>query len=275
MIHELKQTESQKARALFTPLSFHASCAAVLGGTNPGRIFVDDPLCPTAGFVLSPEAAYLSGDADNREFCRSLGSYLRDATNLGVAVWHLQFIVSSDCWRQRLNEIAGESKVVATSRRHFLCSAEEDLPTMPPPKDTVLRPIDEDLLNADAIALPDHIGRWIHNNWGSCAHFLSAGFGVVAICRTEIVSWSVADCRAGNTCEIGVRTAPEWRQRGMGSFTASGAARHAFCSGLQSVGWHCPEQNVASQRTALRAGFTLERKYNTYTICEPKAGGDA
>ena len=109
---------------------------------------------------------------------------------------------------------------------------------------------------------------WIHNNWGSPGNFLSAGFGVVAICETEIVSWSVADCRAGNTCEIGIRTAPEWRQRGMGSFTANGAVQHAFGSGLRSVGWHCPEENVASQRTAERAGFSLERTYSTYTICD-------
>ncbi len=276
MIHELKSPESQETQPLFAPFSFHASCAAVLNGTNPGRILVDDPLDATAGFVLSPEAAYLSGDADNMAFCRSLGSYLRDLKNLGVAIWHLEFVVSSDRWRHRLDEIARAGEVVSTSRRHYLCSNVDDVRPLPRPEEGVtIRPIDQALLDSGTFSLPNHIVSWIGNNWGSRSHFLSAGFGVVAICGGEIVSWSVADCRAGDTCEIGIRTAPEWRRRGMGSFTANGAVQHAFSSGLRHVGWHCPEENVASQRTAERAGFSVERKYNTYRIREPKDSGDA
>ena len=198
MIHELKSPESQETQPLFAPFSFHASCAAVLNGTNPGRILVDDPLDATAGFVLSPEAAYLSGDADNMAFCRSLGSYLRDLKNLGVAIWHLEFVVSSDRWRHRLDEIARAGEVVSTSRRHYLCSNVDDVRPLPRPEEGVtIRPIDQALLDSGTFSLPNHIVSWIGNNWGSRSHFLSAGFGVVAICGGEIVSWSVADCRAG------------------------------------------------------------------------------
>jgi RimJ/RimL family protein N-acetyltransferase len=270
MIHEPKPAEAQKARRLFAPLSFHASCTAVLDGMNPGRILVDDPGHPTAGFVLSPEAAYLSGDADNMRFCAGLEAYLRDAGNLGVSVWHLDFVVSSDRWMQRLNRIAGADGVESTARRHYLCSPGDDFRALPPPEGAILRQIDEDLLNRSTFCLPDHIHRWIRNNWGSYSHFLEAGFGVVTTCGTEVVSWSVADCIAEEVCEIGIHTSPEWRRRGMGSFTANAAVQHAFSKGLRHVGWHCPEENVASRHTAERAGLALERKYDTYRIRDPR-----
>ena len=60
----------------------------------------------------------------------------------------------------------------------------------------------------------------------------------------------------------------------MGAFTANAAVHHAFSKGLRCVGWHYPEENAASRRTAEKAGFTLEREYDTYRIREQRAGVD-
>ena len=269
MIHELKPAEARDARRLFAPLSFHASCAAVLNGENPGRILIDDPRDPTAGFVHSPEAAYLSGDADNSDFCTSLEVYLRDSRNLGLPIWHLVLVVSSDRWVERLGEFAGESRLARFARRHYTCSKEDGIEPLAPPQGAVLRRIDEAFLDDDAHTRPEHIDRWIHNNWESRARFLMDGFGVVTICESEVVAWSVADCITEGTCEIGIHTASKWRRKGMGAFTASGAIQCAFSIGMQSVGWHCHEENIASWRTAEKAGFALERTYEEYGICEP------
>ena len=268
MIYELKPPETKKALQLFAPLSFHASCAAVLNGVNPGRVLVDDPLDPTAGCVLSPEAAYLSGDAGNGGFCISLEEYLRDPGNLGLPMWHLVVVVSSNSWTEWLSTIVGENGMARFARRHYLCNRGDDFPALPPPHGAVLKRIDEAFLASNAYARPEHMSRWIRNNWGSRAHFLSAGFGVATVCGTEVVAWSVADCVTEGTCEIGIHTASEWRRKGMGAFTANRAIQYAFSMGMQSVGWHCHEENVASWRTAEKAGFALERKYEEYRICE-------
>ena len=274
MIHELKPPATRQARQLFAPLSFHASCAAVLNGVNPGRVLVDDPGDPTAGFVVSPEAAYLSGDAENGGFCVSLEEYVRDPRNLGFSIWHAVVVISSYGWAERLNTIAGENRMAPFARRHYLCHSEDDLPALPPPDGAVVMRIDEAFLNCEAYARPEHIDRWIQNNWGSRAYFLNAGFGVVTACGTEVVAWSVADCVTERTCEIGIRTAPEWHRRGMGAFTANRSIQCAFSIGMQSVGWHCDEENVASWRTAEKAEFTLEREYEEYRFCEQTDAAD-
>ena len=83
-MHELQPPQGMLARPLFAPLSFHASCAAVLNGDSLGTAFVDDPHCPSAGFVLSPEGTYLAGDTGNRPFCMDLEAYLGDPGRLRV-----------------------------------------------------------------------------------------------------------------------------------------------------------------------------------------------
>jgi RimJ/RimL family protein N-acetyltransferase len=245
-----------------------------LDGVNPGRVLVDDPLNPTAGFVVSPEAAYLSGDAGNGDFCTSLEAFLRDTDNLGLPMWHLIVVVSSDRWAERLSEVAGENGVAHDARRHYVCNTGDGHPALPPPPGAVLKRIDEDFLADHAYAKPEHIDRWVRHNWGSRAHFLSAGFGVATVCGTEVVAWSIADCASEGICEIGIHTAPAWRRKGMGAFAASGAIQCAFSIGMKTVGWHCHEENLASWRTAEKVGFVLERRYEEYRISEPVAAGD-
>ena len=269
MIHELNPAETREAVDLFAPFSFHVSCAAVLNGDFSGKVLVDDPRDATAGFVYSPEAAYLSGDADNGAFCSSLATYLSDPGNLGLPMWHLVLLVSSDRWVERLGELAGESGIKCFARRHYTCGREDGIEPLPPPQGAALRRIDGEFLDDEGYTKPEHVNSWIRNNWGSRAGFLQAGFGVVTICEGEAVAWSIADCITEGTCEIGIHAAPEWRRKGMGAFTASGAIQCAFTIGMQSVGWHCHVENVASWRTAEKAGLVLERTYEEYGINEP------
>ena len=268
MIHELNPVEARETRDLFEPFSFHVSCAAVLNGDSTGKVLVDDARDPTAGFVFSPEAAYLSGDADNSAFCASLGEYLRNPSDLGLPMWHLVLVVSSDRWVERLSEFAGSSGIKRFARRHYTCGREDGPELLPPPQGAALKRIDGAFLDDGTYEKPEHIHSWIRNNWGSRDGFLTAGFGVATICEGDVVAWSIADCITEGTCEIGIHAAPEWRQKGIGAFTASGAIQCAFSIGMESVGWHCHEDNVASWRTAERAGFTLERTYEEYGINE-------
>ncbi len=269
MIHELVPPASARVRRLFEPLSFHVSCASVLSGSNPGRAFVDDPHDPTAGFVLSPEAAYVAGDAGASDFCTSLGSFLGDPANLGVPMWDLVLVASSERWAECLGEMAADHGIARDARRHYECDRGRSLRPLPSPPGATPVPIDERFLQGDACAVPEHVRRWICHNWGSADHFLSVGFGMATLCNGEVVAWSVADCATEGSCEIGIRTAPAWRGQGLAAFTANRAILHAFSIGMTSVGWHCHEENVASWRTAERAGFVLERVYEEYRILEP------
>lgn len=268
MIHELKPPVTQQAQRLFAPFTFHASCAAVLQGASPGTVLVDDASAPTGGFVSSPEGAYLSGEATNLPFWRDLEDYLHEPSNLGHLIWQLFLIASSKEWCNRLGTVRGANGIRSFSRRHYQCNTGDRLPTIQPPPGADLLPIDQEFLDSEKYARPEHMDRWIRNNWGSRAHFLDTGFGVVTVCANEVVAWSLADCIAGSACEIGIHTKEEWRRDGMGAFTAGGAIRRAAALVMKTVGRHCPEENVASWRTAERAGMALERRYEACMVCK-------
>jgi RimJ/RimL family protein N-acetyltransferase len=269
MIHELRPPQTQTMRSMFEPLSFQVSCGAVLDGVIPGRVLVDDAQDPTVGFVLTPEVACLAGNAGNTRFSSELRDYLEDARNLGLPMWRFPVVVSSGRWAERLVEIAGEKGVASLARRHYVYRRGDDLRSLPPPPGAVLKRIDARFMDSVACATPAHIGHWIRDNWGTLDHFLEAGFGVATICGPDVVAWSVADCASHAVCEIGIHTSPVWRRKGMGVFTTVGALQCALDVGMQVVGWHCHEDNVASRRTAERAGFKLERSYVEYCIRRP------
>ncbi|NJC23195.1 hypothetical protein BJ994_002271 [Arthrobacter pigmenti] len=78
------------------------------------------------------------------------------------------------------------------------------------------------------------------------------------------------DVWAGILAHVGVITAPEERRRGLAQFAASVAVEEAMASGLVPQ-WRARADNVASQRTALSAGFELAGS-QTSVLLEPVTG---
>ena len=115
------------------------------------------------------------------------------------------------------------------------------------------------LLDDPDLVVPDHLRGWIANNWGSRERFLRRGFGVACVHDRSVVSWSLADCRSGDACEIGIQTRPAFRRRGLATVTAAAAVTHALATGFAVVGWHANEDNRGSIATAERVGFSLPR----------------
>jgi len=78
------------------------------------------------------------------------------------------------------------------------------------------------------------------------------------------VSWSLADCRSGDACEIGIHTAEPYRRRGLATLTAAATVEYALSNGFSTVGWQCSEDNLGSIGTAEKVGFERERDYTMW-----------
>jgi hypothetical protein len=50
-IHQLERQDYERACSLFTGLGFHLITAAVLQGTSPGQIYVDNARAPKSAFL--------------------------------------------------------------------------------------------------------------------------------------------------------------------------------------------------------------------------------
>jgi GNAT superfamily N-acetyltransferase len=102
--------------------------------------------------------------------------------------------------------------------------------------------------------------------WRSREDFLANGFGVglfdasglsLAACYTA--------CVAGGMAEIDIQTLPEHRGKGYGRMVTDAFVNMSLDRGVVA-GWDCFEENSASLRTAMAAGFAVQRSYQFISI---------
>jgi RimJ/RimL family protein N-acetyltransferase len=87
------------------------------------------------------------------------------------------------------------------------------------------------------------------------------GFGCCLMDRYRILSWCTSDWHGQKHVEIHVHTDPDHQGKGYGTLVAAAMVEHALERGYEHIGWHCWNRNTASERTALKAGFVLEREH--------------
>jgi GNAT superfamily N-acetyltransferase len=262
MFCKLDKADYEKTRPLFHMLEFHLTSAAVLDGHNPGLVVVDDLIKPQSALMLSPEGCYLAGRSDNDAFNRSLGQAIRKKRILDVPVEALWVVCATASWEEQLAALVAPFRPVKIARRHYVCRTLKHDWRAHLPNGFEVHHLDEVFLHRPGLTIPDHIKGWMEDNWGSTADFLQRGFGVVTLCGNECVAWSVADCRSGDACEIGIRTVEQYRRRGLAAITAAATVEYALSHGFSRVGWQCSEDNPGSIGTAEKVGFERERDYS-------------
>ncbi len=265
---ELQAASYFHLRGLVKKLAeFNLILDAVINNTTPAWVAVDQAEQPGAALLFTAEGAFLAGNANNQGFVDDLRDFFyRVETEPGY--WHggpmISLSVDSPAWEHRLPEIFPRRPPAPYARQHYLCTARRlpDWRDHIPPGFTVER-IEQ--LNRPGLDIPEHIPSWIDSNWGSIEDFVAnGGFAFGMMHENVIVCWSLADAVAGNRCEIGIRTQPDYRRRGLATLTTMAAVDYALASGLGDVGWHCNADNLGSIGTALNAGFQKERDYVAY-----------
>lgn len=260
----MKPADYEVVRPLFQPLRYHLTSAAVLDGNSLGRVFVDDAAGPGTCFMLSPEGGYLAGHPHNQAFNRAFNQAIVLGRDLGDRVRVLFLIVHPEGWRERLPGLLDPFAPIEMRRRHYVCRDLRYDWRASLPDEHIVRRIDRSLLESSELSVPEHVTSWMENNCGSVDRFLQDGFGFATVTDDEVVSWSLTDCVSGGGCEIGIRTAPAHRRRGLATITVAATVEHALSHGFNMVGWHCPEDNLGSIGTAEKVGFRRERDYSAY-----------
>lgn len=260
----LETSHYARVRTLLHDLMrFNVSIAGVLTKNNPGTVYIDHPDIPHVVLLISPEGTYLAGDAPSAKHITLLKNHVADLMeNEGhEALW----LTCDLAWQPVLSDFFPRPPL-PLSRQHYVCTTPAFDWRAHIPEGFAVHRIDDALLDRTDLTIPDHVHGWIENNWGTRADFLTRGFGFVteALNTHEVVSWSLCDCIGDDACEIGIHTHADYRRQGLAALTAAAAVDYAFTQGLSTVGWHCTADNIGSQRTALRVGFTLEREYISF-----------
>ncbi len=174
-MHELGKTRYEGIRPLVSELAnYNVAILALLDGINPGRIFVNDLENPSAAYIETVEGRHLVGVSIRDTFTSALQTHF----DANMPDWGIAVTVDPDSWVNSLANIFHPRPVRQMTRRHYVCTKlaytnwRERLPD-----GFVVRPIDSNLLDNEALDIPDHILNWIKYNWGTRAHYEQYGFG--------------------------------------------------------------------------------------------------
>jgi GNAT superfamily N-acetyltransferase len=267
VIHELDRSDFDKAQGLFSELAaWQPFCKAVLSGVHPGRVFVDDPGRPRAGFVNHNDAwCFLCGEPDTGTFNEDLSQALLDRRAVPQNCRSLILTCQPEDWGGQLPAVLGGQRPVPMRRRHYVCSEMPFDWRAGLPKGVEIRPMEEALLRDRDLRVPDDVVDSIRK-WRSLAGPGFRDYGFVAVLGDEVASWATVDAIAGGVGDLGFFTQPRYRKRGLGTAVTAAALEHGLEQGLSAVTWTCAMDNAGSVRTAEKLGLQRRADYTLYTF---------
>ena len=277
MFVQLGPNDFWQAKPLTASLKHNLSLAAVMEGMSKGWIYCDDPDHPSSAFIGTMEGYFLAGKADNQSFnagVRTKIGRLIAGDTVRPNTQYIEFAFSDSDWDRYSNASLLVREPLTYLSRYYRCSElrmrnwRDFIPS-----GYEVRLIDEHILHQSQGGLElveDRDSHFHPYEWalgfGSIHKYMEHGFGFVVMDEARMLSWSMSDCVAENQAEIGIYTLPEYRQQGLGSLAVGAAVEFGLSRGMDAVGWHCNDGNLASQRHAEKVGFVHQKTFKRHYI---------
>ncbi|WP_457916982.1 GNAT family N-acetyltransferase [Candidatus Lokiarchaeum ossiferum] len=264
MIHLLQKEKYAQVRQLFEEVAINLNCIAVLNHDNDGKVWVDDIHTPSSAFLVDNQySMYLVGNTANKQFNYGIGEIIKKQIWPIMKPEHGEWVIyfSNPKWNSIFDSDFHLSDYILLKRCFFMLQSQKN-PSWKEqiPKDCKMWKI-KDILGREELINYKKMMEEIYSQWRSLEEFSKHGFGYVVIKNgTEIISRAMADFVTENKAEMGVWTEEQHRRAGLGTISVAACIEECLQRKI-TVAWHCSEHNTASQKTAKRAGFLLQKQY--------------
>ncbi|WP_339146664.1 MULTISPECIES: GNAT family N-acetyltransferase [unclassified Sutcliffiella] len=268
MIIELEKKDFNKCRELVHENGL-IEVKAVIQGFNTGRVFVDDPISPSSGFVWqgNNDGFIFFGNENNLSFNRELNSFIEEiikpeAAKVGLkwfealgdhSDWHNSLESTFrhrplGSWNQRVYQYSGNSRIVLNDSLD---------------NQYKLHKMDNYFYaNNRAVNKKGMVDK-VLDSWSSMEDFFENGIGYCVTFNNRIVSTCFTLFTDGKFHAIAIETAKEHR----GKKLAQHLTYHFIkaCVDANKIPyWDCVEQNKASIAVAEACGFEMVYRYAGY-----------
>lgn len=285
----LEPNQYDRVRPLFAGLDDQLAVAAILAGSAPARIYVDDTARPTAACSWTGHHFFLAGSPEAAGFHEDLRRLFADMIYPQAPAWGLEMLelkYAPEAWADVITGVILRDKNLMPAWRHYyvyraLPSAHKPLlPARGQPAPTEVRLpegyrltfIDADLLAQTHIAHLDALCEELRSERPSVAYFLAQSFGIAALCADELAGWCTSEYNTGERCEVGIGVLAPHQRRGLATAMGSAFRAHALAQGITRIGWHCWANNAPSIATALKLGYEKAAEYRTFIAWFDKVG---
>lgn len=244
--------------------------AGVVAGNHPGFIWVDDPDKPSCALVWSTGLngfAYLGEPSKSIQpaafttfFQTQIGPLLQQKD-----LAYFEFSRESKDWDTLLTPIMHNNSLKTNTQivyRSSLDQGEEPSHAIPAPFYSI--ELGEGFLRGRDTVIPsnlDFVTNYLHEYWYSIDDFLEKGYGYAALTTDhEVASICMSTAVYQLNHAIGVETLEPYRQKGLSSALTEQLRNRLHQEGI-TVWWDCMDSNIASQKTAEKAGLHVSHRY--------------
>lgn len=244
--------------------------AGVVAGNNPGKVWVDNQSAPSSAIVWSSGLGGFSfmGSASNSSFNGSIAMLIDNEIIPFLKskdINHFEFSVDSEDWYPTIYQVIGNRRIDESFQYVYKSNFEVNGSICTDhiePFRTV--EINEALLldlNNGEMKNADFLINYLQQYWGTLHHYLGKGYGYAALTEEqEIVSIAVSSAMFNATHVIGVETLGDYQRRGLSNSLVKLLLKK-FKEKDISAWWDCMECNIASQKTAEKAGLLKAYRY--------------
>ncbi|MBW3111619.1 GNAT family N-acetyltransferase [Bacillus sp. MCCB 382] len=271
MILELEKSEFYKCKGFIHDEGL-LETVAVIDGDHPGRVFVDDLMAPTSGFIWlgSQNGFIFMGDADNEEFNVKLNYFFHpvikpDAHKVGLTAF--EAIGNHLKWNKTLKKVYGEN-IIGYNQKVYELKESDYRKQNEPELDQgyEVMKITRDILEDNGVlGNINFLRSKILEFWPSFERFLDKGIGYAAIYENEVVSVCFSGVVAGNVHGVDIETVKHHQGKKLGQRVAHSFVRECLEKHLTPY-WDCMEINQPSVSIAENIGFENTLNYVWYSI---------
>ncbi|MBO0992460.1 GNAT family N-acetyltransferase [Bacillus sp. SD088] len=271
MIQELDKTEFDRCKSLVNNQR-QIEALAVIEGTNPGRIFVDDAAIPTSGMIWlgNNDGFFLIGNEDNEKFNNELNYFIDEVIIPEAAKVQLnwfEWIGIHDRWNKTIEKVFKARKLdswmqkVYTLQPHDYLNIREPIIAM----GYEAIKIDQSFLKSSLVQNRKFLQAKILESWSSIEDYLSNGIGYCMLDENEIASVCFSGFVAGNIHSVHIETLAAHQGRKLAQKAAHLFIQDCFEQNLIPH-WECMEENKASVAVAENIGFKHIYNYKGYAF---------
>jgi RimJ/RimL family protein N-acetyltransferase len=236
------------------------SVFSVIGGQNPGEIYVNNVDNPTAALIRTSECNLIAGSPNDEVF--------NSEVSLELDFW-APLTPDSYEWMEKIPTIHENHFIRKYKRRHYVLCSDKFVDCDAPLKEGyTLEKVDISFLRDNSFENSERILEWAEN-WGEAENFNKHATGYLIRNDKIIVSWSLSDCSFNKIIAIGIHTDERYRKNGFGEIVAAATIRDCFAMGYEKIDWLCVDSNKGSRAIAEKLGFKFINHYYSFTSYPP------
>lgn len=270
MIYEVDRSQFHKCRDLVNR-GVNIEEKAIVEGTNPGRIFVDNINRPISGMIWqgNNDGFIFIGDSKNESFNHDIKRYIDDvityqAKEAGIR-W-FECIGNHQSWYKTFQEIFNDRKLKSWDQNVYTLSSStfkflENQQTTD--DDITVSIITKNLLRTEEIQNIRFIRSKILEFWESEEKFFEKGIGFCILHKKTIVSLCISSFRYKNIHGIDIETIESYKGRKLAQRVVNSFVDYCFSNGFIPY-WDCMDENFPSNAVAKKIGFYKEFGYKGY-----------